>query len=63
MLASSRESVSKAWSVTNGEQEDHLNRAGYGPWTLHLLADEMVRLDIVDAISDETVRKVRKKTA
>src|SRR2546428_13483603 len=27
MVASSRESVSKAWSVTNGEQEDHLNRA------------------------------------
>jgi tetratricopeptide repeat protein len=26
-MASSRESVSKAWSVTNGEQEDHLNRA------------------------------------
>jgi hypothetical protein len=37
--------------------------SGYGPWTLHLLADEMVRLDIVEAISDETVRKVRKKTA
>src|SRR5713101_5080441 len=27
MVASSRESVSKAWSVTKGEREDHLNRA------------------------------------
>jgi homeodomain-containing protein len=37
--------------------------SGYGHWTLHLLADEMVRWDIIDAISDETVRKVLKKTA
>jgi hypothetical protein len=37
--------------------------AGYGHWTLPLLADEMVRWDLIDAISDETVRKGRKKTA
>ena len=37
--------------------------AGYGHWTLHLLADEMVSLEIVDSISHETVRKVLKKTA
>lgn len=37
--------------------------SGYGHWTLPLLADEMVRVDLVDAISDETVRKVLKKTA
>ena len=37
--------------------------AGYGHWTLHLLADEMVALEIVNAISHETVRKVLKKTA
>ena len=36
---------------------------GYGHWTLQLLADEMVALEIVDAISHETVRKVLKKTA
>ena len=36
---------------------------GDGHWTLHLLADEMVRLEIVEAISHETVRKVLKKTA
>ena len=36
---------------------------GYGHWTLHLLADELVALEIVDSISHETVRKVLKKTA
>jgi hypothetical protein len=35
---------------------------GYGHWTLHLLADELVALAIVEAISHETVRKVLKKT-
>ena len=37
--------------------------AGYGHWTLRLLADEMVTLEIADAISHETVRKALKKTA
>jgi Homeodomain-like domain len=37
--------------------------AGYGHWTLQLLADEMVTLEIVDSISHETVRQVLKKTA
>ena len=37
--------------------------AGYGHWTLHLLADALVALEIVDALSHETVRKVLKKTA
>src|SRR5262245_32822897 len=37
--------------------------AGYGHWTLQLLADELVALEIVDAISHETVRKVLKKMA
>jgi hypothetical protein len=36
---------------------------GYGHWTLRLLADEMVALEVVDAISHETVRKTLKKTA
>jgi homeodomain-containing protein len=35
---------------------------GYGHWTLRLLADELVALEVVDAISHETVRKVLKKT-
>lgn len=36
--------------------------AGYGHWTLRLLADEMVALEVVDAISHETVRTTLKKT-
>jgi transposase len=36
---------------------------GYGHWTLHLLADELVALEVVDSISHETVRQVLKKTA
>ena len=37
--------------------------AGYGHWTLELLADELVALEVVDSISHETVRKTLKKTA
>jgi Homeodomain-like domain len=37
--------------------------AGYGHWTLRLLAEEMVALEVVDAISYETVRRTLKKTA
>jgi Homeodomain-like domain len=36
--------------------------AGYGHWTLQLLADELVVLEVVDSISHETVRKTLKKT-
>jgi Homeodomain-like domain len=31
-------------------------------WTLRLLADELVRLEVVPAVSHETVRQTRKKT-
>jgi hypothetical protein len=37
--------------------------AGYGHWSLQLLAEEMVALEIIDAISYETVRRTLKKTA
>ena len=37
--------------------------AGYGHWTLPLLADAMVALEVVEAISHETVRKTLKKMA
>jgi hypothetical protein len=37
--------------------------AGYGHWTLQLLADELVALEVVDSISHETVRKALKKMA
>ena len=35
---------------------------GRARWTLKLLADQLVELDIVDDISAETVRQTRKKT-
>ncbi len=37
--------------------------AGYGQWTLRLLAEELVALEVVDSISHETVRRTLKKTA
>ena len=36
--------------------------AGYGRWTLRLLADELVALEVVESISHETVRQTLKKT-
>jgi hypothetical protein len=36
--------------------------AGHARWTLRLLADQAVALDIVEAISHETVRQALKKT-
>jgi transposase len=32
-------------------------------WTLHLLADRLVELNVVDSVSYETVRRVLKKTS
>ena len=37
--------------------------AGYGRWTLRLLAEELVTLEIVESISYETVRRTLKKMA
>ena len=36
---------------------------GHSRWTLHLLAQEMVRLNIVETISYETVRRALKKAS
>ena len=36
--------------------------AGYSRWTLKLLADQLVKLEIVESISGETVRRTLKKT-
>jgi transposase len=36
--------------------------AGRVRWTLHLLADRLVELDVVDSVSHETVRQGLKKT-
>jgi Homeodomain-like domain len=37
--------------------------AGYGRWSLQLLADELVALEVVSSICPETVRKALKKMA
>ena len=36
---------------------------GHARWTLRLLAEHLVKLDVVDSISPETVRQVLKKTS
>jgi len=55
--------------ILDGAQEARLTAlacskpaAGRAKWTLHLLADKLVELKIVDSISHETVRKILKKT-
>jgi transposase len=35
---------------------------GRACWTMQLLADQLVELEVVDAVSDETVRRTLKKT-
>ena len=37
--------------------------AGYGKWTLRLLARKVVELEIVESVSYQTVRRTLKKTA
>lgn len=53
----------------DGEQEAHLVAltcgtppAGRARWSLRLLADELVRLEVVDTISHETVRQTLQQT-
>jgi transposase len=36
---------------------------GRNEWTMQLLADKLVELEVVDAISDETVRRTLQKTS
>src|SRR5262245_34727096 len=36
--------------------------AGRKEWTMKLLADRLVELEVVDSVCDETVRRVLKKT-
>lgn len=56
--------------ILDGEKEAHLTKIacssppdGRSRWTLQMLADELVRLKIVDSISDTTVGRVQKKRA
>ena len=53
----------------DGHQEAHLIAlacseppSGRASWTMQLLADRLVELELVDTISDETVRRTLKKT-
>ena len=53
----------------DGEQEAHLIALtcseppmGQGRWTMRMLAERMVELGYVEAVSDETVRQTLKKT-
>jgi transposase len=55
--------------VLNGDQEARLiaiacseTPDGADHWSLRLLADELVRLEVVETISHETVRQTLKKT-
>ena len=54
--------------ILDGEKEAHLTKLacstppdGRSRWTLQMLADELVRLEIVDSISSDTVGRVQKK--
>ena len=53
----------------DGKQEAHLVAVacssapeGHTRWTLQLLADRVVKLELADSISRETVRQILKKT-
>jgi len=53
----------------DGEKEDRLIAIacakapeGHARWTMQLLADRLVELEVVDRICDETVRRTLKKT-
>ena len=55
--------------ILDGEQEAEVIAlrlgkppAGFANWTLRLLADQIVKLEIADSISYETVRRTLKKT-
>jgi transposase len=54
----------------DGRQEAHLVAlacarapAGHARWSLRLLADELARLEVAEAVSHETVRRTPKKTS
>ena len=56
--------------VLDGEQEAKIialrlgsPREGFSQWSLRLLADKVVELEIVESISHETLRRMLKKTA
>ena len=67
---SRRPMSSKRPTKLDGAQEAHLIAIACGPapegrarWTLRLLADKLVELEVVDSIATETVRQTLKKTS
>ena len=68
-LARKKQEQPSRQRVLDGEQEAHLIAPacsaapeGRVRWTLKLLAQKLVELEVVDSISDQTVRRVLKKT-
>jgi transposase len=64
-----RKPTGRQYRKLDGSQEAHLVALacstppdGKARWTLKMLADRLVELEAVDAVSDETVRRVLKKT-
>jgi hypothetical protein len=69
-LNGKRRETSPTEKLLNGEQEAKIIAlrlstppAGYGKWTLRLLARKVVELEIVDSVSYQTMRRTLKKTA
>lgn len=67
-LSGKRPAKSPREKLLSGEQEAQLIAmrlgappAGYGSWTLKLLANQMIALEIVETLSHETVRQTLKK--
>lgn len=68
-LSGKRPSKPPREKLLSGEQEAQLIAmrlgappVGYGSWTLKLLKNQMIELEIVDTISHETIRQTLKKT-
>ena len=68
-LAGKKRSKPPVEKILNGEQEAKIIAMrlgdppkGFGKWTLRLLARKVVELEIVEAISHQTIRRTLKKT-
>jgi hypothetical protein len=68
-LERKKQSTPRRQRVLDGEKEARLIAlacsrppAGRAKWTLQMLADELVTLEVVEAISGQTVRRSLKKT-
>ncbi len=68
-LASKKEGVPALNRLLSGKQEARIiaerlgkSPAGYANWSLRLLAERVVELQLVDSVSHETIRSVLKKT-